>query len=430
MRIMVFEDEEYVNFYPLTLIRPVCELKIGFQTISKHIFDFFSCEPALYVRNYLHEVLKLRNEVLKLNVVDDSDVLLINGRIIPSFNNLNFIKSCVEGYGGSFVILDSHGDFAAAKFKGKLIEKITSNSIDGIIRLKDFKNLRGECEFIQFDGVMLLKNIWDLIVLNVDFLKYDFKHSSLMGEVDDKTIIYGSKSNLHVGVDSRIEGNVNIDVRRGPVYIGSRVEILGPCRIEGPAYIGDDTIILSGARIRAGSNIGGVCRVGGEVEESILHGYVNMYHPSFIGHSYVGEWVNLGAFTVTSDLKNTYGNVRVRVGSVNVDTGLNKLGSFIGDHVKTSINCGIFAGKRIGIFSHLIGYVYEDVPPFTIYAKTLNGKSYELKLESALETMRRVYSRRGRTLSNVEVELVKYLFRITDVDRVKMGVLKGEFTLL
>ncbi|MEM2451735.1 MAG: hypothetical protein QW481_01965, partial [Candidatus Methanomethylicia archaeon] len=86
-------------------------------------------------------------------------------------------------------------------------------------------------------------------------------------------------------------------------------------------------------------------------------------------------------------------------------------------------------GKRIGVFSHLIGYVYEDVPSFTIYAKTLINKSYELKLESALETMRRVYSRRGKTLSNEEVELVKYLFKASEDERIEAGVLKGELIL-
>jgi hypothetical protein len=155
-----------------------------------------------------------------------------------------------------------------------------------------------------------------------------------------------------------------------------------------------------------------------------------MYHPSFVGHSYVCEWVNLAAFTVTSDLKNTYGNIRVKVGDSIVDSGLNKLGSFIGDHVKTSINCGIFAGKRIGIFSHLFGYVHEDVPPFTIYSKALMGRSYELKLESALETMRRVYLRRGRQLSPEEVGLVRYLFQASDDERVKASVIKGSLSII
>lgn len=428
MKIVIFEDENYINFFPLTIIRPIYELKIGFHPVFKHICDFFSSEAILYTRDYLCNIVKLRNKSFKVNFIDDHDVLLINGRLIPKNDVLNFIKSLsVEK--DSFIISDLSGGIVAAKLKYYLLEHVISNSINGIINSNILRGLHGKCDFIQLNEHVLLENIWDLITLNEDFLKADFKSSGLIGELDDKTVVYGSKSNIYVGANSKIEGYVNIDVRGGPVYIGSGVKIFGPCRIEGPAYIGDETIILAGARIRAGSNIGNTCRVGGEVEASILHGYVNMYHPSFIGHSYVGEWVNLGAFTVTSDLKNTYGNIRVKIGNNIVDTGLNKLGSFIGDHVKTSINCGIFAGKRIGVFSHLIGYVYEDVPSFTIYAKTLINKSYELKLESALETMRRVYSRRGKTLSNEEVELVKYLFKASEDERIEAGVLKGELIL-
>lgn len=421
MRIIVFEDEFYSRFYPLTMIRAVYELRFGYNSIIERISRFFNQNIILHVRSYLHDILKIKYPLLKINFLDDSEALLINGRLIPSINNLNLIKSNIGN--GQFAIIDSNNSIIAAKLKGELLERVCNFGFP--IPINAIMDIHSKCNIIKINGKTLLDNIWDLIILNDEFLKLDFKSHGVKGELDDRVLVYGSMDNLYIGENSRIEGNVNIDIRKGPIHICSNVEIQGPCRIEGPVYIGNETLILSGARIRSGSNIGFKCRVGGEIESSILHGYVNMYHPSFIGHSYVGEWVNLGAFTVTSDLKNTYGTIKVKVNDSIVDTGLNKIGSFIGDHVKTSINCGIFSGKCIGIFSHLIGYVYEDVPSFTIYAKSILGKSYELKLESAIETMRRAYSRRGRNVLQEEVELVKCLFKLSEYERIKTGVIKG-----
>jgi len=424
----LFEDEFHKFLNPLVSMRAVAELKLGFHSIFEVVSRFFNSEVIFYVRSYLVDVLRVRFSGLKINCVDGyDDVLMVNSRLIPTVKNLNLIMSFAAK--NTYFMLFDGGGIVAAKIHGKLLEDILSKSDDGVVKSDKFRPLHGECSVYDVSG-MLIRNLWDIIVLNEDLLREGFTVHGINGELDDRAIIYGSKSNLYIGEGSRVEGNVNIDVRSGPVYIGRNVNVLGPCRIEGPSYIGDNTVILSGARIRSGSNIGCNCRVGGEVEASVLHGYVNMYHPSFVGHSYVCEWVNLAAFTVTSDLKNTYGNIRVRIEDSIVDSGLNKLGSFIGDHVKTSINCGIFAGKRIGIFSHLFGYVYEDVPPFTIYSKALVGKSYELKLESALETMRRVYLRRGRHVSSEEAELVKYLFQTSNDDRIKAGVVKGVLSII
>ena len=103
---------------------------------------------------------------------------------------------------------------------------------------------------------------------------------------------------------------VVIDAEHGPVYIDEDVEVHPFTRIEGPCYVGKKSILL-GAKCREGNSIGPICRVGGEVEESIIQGYSNKYHDGFLGHAYVGEWVNLGALTTNSDLKNDYSTVSV-----------------------------------------------------------------------------------------------------------------------
>src|SRR5262249_35303314 len=124
-------------------------------------------------------------------------------------------------------------------------------------------------------------------------------------------------------------------------------------RIEGPSYVGSQTHVL-GAKIRPGTTLGPNCRVGGEVEASIIQGHSNKYHDGFLGHSYIGEWVNLGAGTDNSDLRKDYGRVTVVVNGQSVATGRPKVGCFIGDHTRTGLGTLINTGSNIGSFCNLL----------------------------------------------------------------------------
>jgi NDP-sugar pyrophosphorylase family protein len=136
------------------------------------------------------------------------------------------------------------------------------------------------------------------------------------------------------------------------------------------------------------SYIGQNCRVAGEIEHSIISDYTNKAHTGFIGHSYVGEWTNVGAMTTTSDLKMTYGTIKMSIGTKKVDTGQNKVGSFFADMVKTSIGTLVYSGRRIGVSSHLHGLVAQDVPSFTIYGASIGARNVVLELESVIETQK------------------------------------------
>ena len=125
--------------------------------------------------------------------------------------------------------------------------------------------------------------------------------------------IRGSRSDIFVGRGAEVHPMVVLDAEHGPIYIDEGAEIHPFTRIEGPCYIGRKSILL-GAKCREGNSIGPMCRIGGEVEESIIQGYSNKYHDGFLGHAYVGQWVNLGALTTNSDLKNDYGRVRNHLG--------------------------------------------------------------------------------------------------------------------
>jgi len=164
--------------------------------------------------------------------------------------------------------------------------------------------------------------------------------------------------------------------------------------------------------------------LGGEVENSIIMSHTNKAHLGYVGDSIVGEWVNLGAGSIFSNLKNTYGNVRVELERSRVDTGMLKLGAVIGDMSKVSIGALIFAGKSVGTASHVTNLVDRNVPPFT-YFNGSSGKKVELLLASVIETQRRMMERRGMTLLKNEEDLIRKTFDRTRPERRRAGVRRG-----
>src|SRR5205085_4411115 len=180
-------------------------------------------------------------------------------------------------------------------------------------------------------------------------------------------------------------------------------------RLEGPCYIGSGTQV-QGAKIRAGTTLGPQCRVGGEVEASIIHAHTNKYHEGFLGHSYVGEWVNLGAGTHNSDWRNDYGEVTVTAGGRPIATGLTKVGCFVGDHSKTGLGTLLNTGTNVGAFCNLLpagSLLPRYFPSFTSW---WNGSVRENDdLQILLATARQVMTRRGYTLTPGHEKLYQHL---------------------
>jgi UDP-N-acetylglucosamine diphosphorylase/glucosamine-1-phosphate N-acetyltransferase len=201
---------------------------------------------------------------------------------------------------------------------------------------------------------------------------------------------------LSMGPRAELEPGVVVDARKGPVRLDEGVTVEGPARLVGPLFIGRDTAIFGGHV--ATSSIGPVCKVRGEVADSVLLGFVNKAHDGHLGHAMLGRWVNLGAGTTNSDLKNNYGNVRVWTPDGEVDTGLMKVGCFLGDHVKTGIGTMINTGTLVGAGSNLFGGVMPPtvVPPFAWGSGSdLRDHRFDKFVESAEKAM----ARRGETLT-------------------------------
>jgi UDP-N-acetylglucosamine diphosphorylase / glucose-1-phosphate thymidylyltransferase / UDP-N-acetylgalactosamine diphosphorylase / glucosamine-1-phosphate N-acetyltransferase / galactosamine-1-phosphate N-acetyltransferase len=235
--------------------------------------------------------------------------------------------------------------------------------------------------------------------------------------------VRGPASNVMVDEGAEIEGNVTFDARLGPIVVASGASIESFSRVMGPCYIGPKVKILS-ALIGGGTSIFDRCKIGGQVDNSVFLPFTNKAHHGYVGDSYVGSWVNLGAGCTFSNLKNTYGNVRVYAGGKKVDTGMVKLGPAVGDMAKLSIGALAYAGRMVGVGSHVSGLASEDVPSFA-YHDGGSGKRVELLLESVIETQRRMMERRGMSLTRSEESLIRWAYLATAEERRKAGVKKG-----
>jgi UDP-N-acetylglucosamine diphosphorylase/glucosamine-1-phosphate N-acetyltransferase len=170
---------------------------------------------------------------------------------------------------------------------------------------------------------------------------------------------------VSLGDGVQLEAGVHLDTSDGPIRLSDGARVSAFTRLAGPAFVGPATHVLGGSL--GNVTIGRECRVRGEVSSTVLLGYVNKAHEGYLGHAYVGRWVNLGALTTNSDLKNNYGLVRVHTADGLVDTGLIKVGCFLGDHVKTGIGTLLPTGCVVGLGSNLFGGVMAPsyVPPFS-----------------------------------------------------------------
>jgi len=424
LRIAVFEDACTWNFAPLTYTRAVFDLRLGAYTLVERVEKSLGHVDSMYVRGYLACYYSEKTGAQVNTLEADDGILLVNPRFALDSGVMATVRE-LSREKHEYALFSGESLVAALAPPAKappLLKALINLDHPGI-----YKYVKALDNLLEAGDALGLEYPWQLISRNSELLTADLRDtSSIDGEVDDTVKVRGPGA-LYVGEKAVVEPYVVINLERGPVYIGRNSVVRSFSYVEGPAYIGEDTVVMPRSIIREGSNIGRVCRVGGEVEESIIHGYSNKYHDGFLGHSYVGEWVNLGALTTNSDLKNTYGSIRATVGDVIVDTKSTKVGAFIGDMAKTSIGSLIYTGKRVGVSSHVHGCAYFDVPSFTIYAASFGKDLVELDLKSAIETQRRMMARRGLELTTALEKLITSVFHLTREERARAGVVARYF---
>ena len=341
----------------------------------------------------------------------DGDVLFVNARLRPQ-------KSL-------WSLLERPGEFAAVSGGRVLAMRRDAKAIEpGILSGRKLAALAKGMDTVEVPPESEFKGPWQLVESNGLAIVEQAGHFEEALELPEKVALKGPPSNLRIHGSVEVEGHVSFDTRIGPVVVREGTTIESFSRVAGPCFLGPGTRIRS-ALVRGGTSVFEGCTVGGEVENSIMLAHTNKAHLGYVGDSIVGEWVNLGAGSVFSNLKNTYGNVRVEFQGRRVETGMMKLGPVIGDMAKVSIGALVFAGKSVGVSSQVVNLVDRNVPSFT-YFDGSSGKRVELLVDSAIETQKKMMERRGMTLSKAREALIRGLFRATQPERRKAGVRKGK----
>jgi UDP-N-acetylglucosamine diphosphorylase/glucosamine-1-phosphate N-acetyltransferase len=405
MRLCIYEDGWASNFEPLTLTRPVFDLRCGASRLwEKQARTFPGAAVGAMVRPILAPLFAAENPDLAVNDIGwlengDGPVVFVNGRWLPPPGTISLSGSPEVGY------LDDEPVYVAA----------SSGDLRGLPPETLSWHLSRWAEELprQTVGGRLLRYPWDLIEHNAAALVDDFQAVAAQpSQVPSGVTLQGPLERLWVHPAAHVEPQVFIDTTHGPVMILAEAVVQAFSRVEGPCCIGPQTQLLGG-RVRR-SSFGPQCRIGGEVEAAIIQGFSNKAHDGFLGHSYLGEWVNFGAGTHTSDLRTDYGTIHFSLNGQSVDSGHIKIGAFIGDHTKTSINALLNTGTLIGSFALLLAsgtLLPRHVPSF---CQVSHGRIEERRdLHGLFATAATMMSRRNREWTGAHSEFYLSLYEQT-----------------
>ena len=411
MRLAVFEDNFARDFAPIALLRPVFELLCGHFGARERALEFLPVtEWGGFVRSELVEVYREEHPGCHVNDVNwlcVAPTLLLNGRWLADPKTLIDIAPDTVGIIDGTVVYLTLDPLEVALLTGDNWD----DALPQIARTRRRVVAAGK----------LARYPWDLVHHNSDQLRADFTARdfdlSRADELGPQVAVLGKPEHVFVDSTASIDPFVVIDARKGPVSIDAGAMIQAFTRLEGPCHVGSKSQLFR-ANVREGTTIGPVCRVGGEIEGAILHGFVNKYHDGFLGHSYVCPWVNMGALSTNSDLKNDYSVVRVPLSGHPIDSGEMKVGCFIGDHTKTAIGSLFNTGSSVGVMCLILPdgeLLPKHVPSFSRiwHGELIDG----LPIEKGLATARAAMERRNLTLTTAQETLLRKVHSQTLLER-------------
>jgi len=389
---ILFDDHSRITLRPLTFFRPVSAIRIGILTISekweKHLLAPVSFLTDIYLQ-----------EKFPLKVGNDN--FLINGSILPNQELISEILSLEADT--SLALNDT---IIAIHLTAENLRQFTAGSAPDLNRQ------------VAKSTFSKISNTWDIFGMNKKAITDDYALITLnrkSAAISLTNQVLGS--NLFVEEGASIECST-INTLKGPVYIGKNAEIMQGCHIIGPVALCENAVLKLGTLVYKGSTIGPWCKAGGEINNSVMMGYSSKAHDGFLGDSIISEWCNLGAGTTTSNLKNNYEPVKQWSYGDNkfVNTDLQFCGLVMGDHTKTGISCMFNSGTTTGVCSNIFGVSYQRnfIPSF-VWGGTSGFRKH--KFEEAIDTARAVYARREIPFDQVEENIFKAVFQLTNDSR-------------
>lgn len=393
---ILFDDERYSHFLPLTYTRPVSEIRCGILTLREKWEHVLGTPIHYHTRPHLQEK-------FPFSFADDN--LFILSACFPDAVLLNAVLGLKIGQ-----CLVYERQLLAARVKSELAQSFSISQCLSV------------CECIPYEHEpMQLKQLWDIFSLNDQAIRDDFKRLT-QGRVSQVL----SKTNTLIGdaifiePGAKVEASV-LNASSGPIYIGADAEVMEGSLIRGPFALGAHGVLKMGAKVYGATTLGPGCKVGGEVNNVVFFANSNKAHDGFIGNAVLGEWCNLGADTNNSNLKNNYEPVKLWSEHQErfVPTGLQFCGLIMGDHSKCGINTMFNTGTVVGVSCNIFGagFPRNFVPSFS-WGGAAGITTYQLN--KAAQTATVVLSRRQLPFNQVEANLLSAVFALTAHQRTNL----------
>jgi UDP-N-acetylglucosamine diphosphorylase/glucosamine-1-phosphate N-acetyltransferase len=394
MNYILFDDYSRNHLKPLTLTRPTADIRVGIFTIREKWERWLKTKTSTLSESYL---------ALKWPLKKEKDTILLNGSVLPTPEMVKAISMLREN---ETLVFD--GIIVAQRLDISTLEFSPDQKPVEVVELK-----------LQKDEFVKIEYPWDIFSKNEKAISADFK-MAVKGQKsqkpDDSNTIIG-KGNLFIHKEAKVFG-ATLNTTYGPIYIGKHAEVMEGSMIRGPFALCDHSTVKMGAKIYGATTIGPHCKVGGELNNVVIFGYSNKAHDGFLGNSVIGEWCNLGADTNSSNLKNTYDEVRVWNYPNNkfIPTGLQFCGLIMGDHSKCGINTMFNTGTVVGVSANIFGAGFQRnfIPSFA-WGGVSGFQPYNL--DKALLVAYRVFKRRDidftdadkKILEHIKIEMQGYL---------------------
>jgi glucose-1-phosphate thymidylyltransferase len=406
MQVVVFEDERVTRLYPATVGRPAFEVSCGSFRLAD-LIGRLEAPAQASVRPHLRVMLEANYpELTPRDRPVDEPVLLVNARLVPSVGAIARLKAFLEA--GRPAVVRREGVVAAALLPPGASLPSDAAGHDEATAWTDF------LEDLELDSADV-----ELPLLGYahDLVRH---HARTLAENLEDRLARGDYREIADGVfgaaGATLGEHVVVEKGQGPIVLEEGAKIGPYCYLSGPAHIGAGARVIEHSAIKDGVALGHTTKVGGEVECSTIEPYTNKQHHGFLGHSYLGSWVNLGAGTCNSDLKNTYGPVSIDYAEGRVQTGMQFIGCIIGDYAKTAVNTSIFTGKTIGACTMVYGFVTTNVPGFVNYARSF-GQVTEAPVDVMIATQARMFKRRNVTQRPCDIQLLYDMYVLTQHER-------------
>jgi len=390
MNIILFDDPDIrLNLLPFTFTRPVGDIRVGILTVAEKWKWWTKGDVSFQTEAYLAE--KFPEKI-------SSDNYFINGAICPDKELCDRVINLKNGEG-----LKQGEVLLAARSPDKKVPG--ANSI--------------KCE--NYSSAVLIDQVWKIFQLNGSQIKSDFRIITVNRKSipisDIHTRCYNSE-NIFLEDGASVKAAI-LNAEAGPIYLGKNSQIHEGAIIKGPFALGEGSHVNMGAKVRGDTSVGPFSKIGGEVSNCVIFGYSNKAHDGFLGNSVIGEWCNLGADTNTSNLKNSYENIKIWNYKTKgfKDTGLMFCGLMLGDHSKCGINTMFNTGTVVGVNVNIFGEGYpRTIIPSFAWGGAAGYSTY--KIGKALETAAKAMERRNVALSETDKKIMEEVYRLTAEDRV------------